>query len=79
MIGKLVGALAGAKAAKHTRGVNEPGGAVLGAAAFALARRFGPMGMIAAAAGGYAWKRYNDKPQARRPDIPTHRVPAARP
>jgi hypothetical protein len=61
MIGKVIGALVGAKAAEHTRGVGGTGGAVLGAAAVALARRFGPMGMIAAAAGGYAMKRYNEK------------------
>ena len=63
MIGKIIGALAGAKAAKHTRGVNGPGGAVMGVAAMALARRFGPAGMIAAAVGGYALKRYNEKRQ----------------
>jgi hypothetical protein len=71
MIGKLIGAVVGAKAAEHARGVNGPGGAVLGAAAVALARRFGPMGMIAAAVGGYALKRYNEKQQAGRPPIET--------
>lgn len=64
MIGKLIGAAAGAKIAEHTRGVNGPGGAVLGAAAVAMARRFGPMGMLAAVAGSYALKRYNEKRQA---------------
>jgi hypothetical protein len=64
MIGKLIGAIAGAKAAEHSRSVGGPGGAVLGAAAVAMARRFGPMGMIAAAAGGYALNRYNKKREA---------------
>lgn len=61
MLGKIIGAIAGAKAAKSARGVNEPGGAVMGVAAVALARRFGIPGMIAAAAGGYALKKYNEK------------------
>ena len=67
MIGKLIGALAGAKAAKHSRGVDGPGGALMGAAAVAMARRFGPAGMIAAAIGGYALKRHNEKRQAGHP------------
>lgn len=64
MIGKLIGALVGAKAAGHARGVNGPGGALMGVAAMAMARRFGPAGMLAAAVGGYALKRYNEKRQA---------------
>jgi hypothetical protein len=67
MIGKIIGAIAGAKAAKHTRGVNGTGGALMGAATIAMARRFGPAGMIAAAAGGYALKRYNEKRRAKYP------------
>lgn len=62
MLGKIIGGIIGAKAAKNTRGgVDEPGGALMGVAAVALARRFGLPGMIAAAAGGYALKRYNEK------------------
>ncbi|QGN55039.1 hypothetical protein [Novosphingobium sp. Gsoil 351] len=61
MLGKLMGAYAGARAAKETRGVDQPGGAVMGMAAVAIARRFGLPGMIAAAVGGYALKRYNDR------------------
>lgn len=64
MIGKMLGAFLGARAAKGTRGVDEPGGALLGVAAVSLARRFGIPGLIAAAAGGYAVKRYNEKRQA---------------
>ena len=74
MIGKIIGGIAGAKAADHIRGINEPGGALFGIGAAALARRFGPLGLIAALAGGYAFKRYKDK-QARRPS----RRPKARP
>jgi hypothetical protein len=68
MFGKLIGALAGAKVAEHTRGMNQPGGALMGAAAMAMARRFGPAGLIAAAVGGYALKRYNEKKLARPPN-----------
>ena len=61
MFGKIIGGIAGAKAANYVRGVNEPGGALLGIGAAALARRLGPVGLIAALAGGYAFKRYKDK------------------
>jgi len=65
MIGKIIGALAGAEAAKHARGVSGPTGAVLGAIAVPVARRMGPMGLVAALAGGYALKRYTEKRQAK--------------
>lgn len=61
MLGKIIGGLIGARAARNARGVDEPGGALMGVAAVALARRFGLPGMIAAAAGGYALKRYNER------------------
>lgn len=61
MLGKIIGGVLGAKAAKNSANVDEPGGALMGVAAVALARRFGLPGMIAAAAGGYALKRYNAK------------------
>jgi len=61
MIGKLIGAMAGAKLADNVRGVSGPGGALLGVGAAALARRLGPVGLIATLAGGYAFKRYRDK------------------
>ena len=65
MFGKIIGGIAGAKAANYVRGVNEPGGALLGIGAAALARRLGPVGLIAALAGGYAFKRYKDKQDKR--------------
>ena len=61
MLGKIIGGIAGAKAADHVRGMNEGGGALLGIGAAALARRLGPVGLIAALAGGYGFKRYKDK------------------
>ncbi|MGX7951544.1 hypothetical protein ACWPM1_03165 [Tsuneonella sp. HG249] len=64
MLGKIIGGVIGAKAAKHSRGVNEPGGALMGVASVALARRFGLPGILAAAVGGYALKRYNERRRA---------------
>lgn len=61
MIGKIIGAMAGAKVADHVRGVSGPGGALLGVGAAALARRLGPIGLVAALAGGYAFKRYSER------------------
>jgi hypothetical protein len=71
MLGKIIGGLIGAKLSKRNSGVSEPGGAVMGAVAVAAARRFGIPGMIAAAAGGYALKRYQERrrigPRSNRP------------
>ena len=65
MFGKIIGAVAGAKAADHMRGVSGTGGALLGAAAPMVIRRLGPVGLVAALAGGYAFKRYRDKQERR--------------
>jgi hypothetical protein len=61
MIGKIIGGIAGANAASHLRGIGGPGGALLGVGAASLMRRMSPLGLIALAAGGYAFKRYKDK------------------
>ena len=76
MIGKIIGAVAGAKAADHVRGISEPGGALLGVGAAALARRLSLPAMLAIAAGGYAFKRYKDK-QDKRAGKPKVRPSAA--
>ena len=70
MIGKLIGAAVGAKVADHVRGIGGPGGALLGAGAVAVVRRISPMALIAAAAGGYAAKRYYDKREKRANEKP---------
>ena len=61
MIGKIIGAAIGKKAADHMRGVSGTAGALLGAAAPMVLRRLSLPAMLAIAAGGYAYKRYNDK------------------
>jgi len=61
MIGKIIGAALGAKAAEHTRGVGGAGGALLGVSAAAMLRRMSLPAMLAVAAGGYAFKRYKDR------------------
>lgn len=67
MLGKILGGIVGAKAAKRRRGVSEPSGALMGVASVALARRFGFPGILAAAAGGYAIKTYSDRRSAAKP------------
>lgn len=61
MLGKLIGAFVGQKAAKHVGGVSGTGGALLGVAATTVLRRLGPLGLAAVAAGGYALKRRREK------------------
>ena len=65
MIGKIIGAVAGKKAADHLRGVSGPTGSILGATAPMLLRRHSLPAMLAIAAGGYAFKRYKDKQDKR--------------
>ena len=76
MIGKLIGAIGGAKAADHVRGLSGTGGALLGAAAPMVLRRLSPLSLVALAAGGYAFKRYKDK-QDRRASRPPKVRPSA--
>ncbi len=73
MLGKIIGGVLGAKAAKRRGGVDQSGGALMGVASVALARRFGLPGMIAAAVGGYAIKRHNEKKKAKYTRYPTGR------
>ena len=69
MIGKLLAALIGAEVEKRRQ---ESGlkGAVLGAAAFGLMKRLGPVGL--ALGGAYAAKKMYD----RRRNAPSQAVPA---
>jgi hypothetical protein len=67
MLGKLIGAIAGAQAAEHTRKMGGGSGAVLGVVAVPivtrLVRRMGPLGWIAAGVSAYVLKRYNEQPK----------------
>ena len=58
MFGKILGGIVGAKAAENVSGIGGTGGALLGVGTAALVKRLGPVGLIAALAGGYALKRY---------------------
>jgi hypothetical protein len=60
MIGKVLGAVAGKRLAQHISGVSGPGGALLGVGAASLMRRMGPVGLVAAAVGGWALKKHFD-------------------
>jgi len=83
MIGRIVSALAGRSIARHV-GTTAGGlrGAAIGAALPTVMRRMGPVGMIAAAAGGYAVKRMLDKRRARQATMgvtPPYSKPRVRP
>jgi hypothetical protein len=56
MIGKLIGAAIGERAAREMSGGNQVVGAVVGAVALPLLRRLGPTRLLALASGGYAMK-----------------------
>lgn len=79
MIGRLVTALAGRSLARNVGGpAGGLPGAALGAALPTLARRMGPMGMIAAAAGGYAVKKMLDKKRMQNGAGVSYRSPTGR-
>ena len=77
MFGKILGGIVGAKAADHVSGVGGTGGALLGIGTAALVKRLGPVGLVAALAGGYAFKRYQDKQAKRAKARPKVRPSAA--
>ena len=61
MIGKIIGAGLGAKAAQNTKNIGGPMGAAIGAAAPFILRRMSIPAMLAIAAGGYAYKKFSEK------------------
>jgi hypothetical protein len=76
MIGKILSAVAGARAAKNTQ-VGGAGGALLGIAGASLFRRLSLPGLIALTAGGYALKKWNDQRESE--PAPTPKKAAKRP
>lgn len=65
MIGNLIRMVAGRAVARQVGGVSAgPLGMAAGAALPFVLKRFGPLGMIGAAVGGYAVKKYLDKRSA---------------
>ena len=65
MIGKMIGAFLGSKAAQHSKTLGGPTGAVLGVLAPAILRRVSLPAMIVMGAGGYFIKKVMDKDAAR--------------
>lgn len=65
MIGKLIGAAAGRRIANNVSGIGGTSGALLGVGAATLMRRMGPVGLVAAAVGGWALKKHFEKQDER--------------
>ncbi len=66
VLGKIIGAAAGRTAARQLGGVSAgPLGALAGVALPFMLRRFGPLGMIGVALGGYAIKKIAEAEGAR--------------
>jgi hypothetical protein len=66
MLGKILGAVVGAKVAEQTESVGGLGGALLGAASLTLVRRLSFPALIVLAGGGYAVKKLSDRARANR-------------
>ena len=66
MLGKIIGALIGRRAARQVSGVSDAQGALLGLGMATVLRRLGPAGIVAAAAGAYALKRHREKSKSRK-------------
>jgi hypothetical protein len=64
MIGKVIGAMVGERLARRVGGLSETNGALLGAGAAMVLRRMGPVGLAAAAIGGYALKKHFERREA---------------
>jgi hypothetical protein len=69
MIGKIIGAFAGAKAAESTSAIGGTTGAILGVGAATIARRMSLPVLAAVTVGGYLWKRHQDKKTAAAPAV----------
>jgi len=70
MLGKLLGAAAGAEASKFTTAFGGPAGAAIGVLAVPLVRRLSIPGLIVVTVGGYFAKKWLDRREAQA-DAPT--------
>lgn len=61
MIGKIIGAAAGAQAAKHSKNLGGVGGAAIGALAVPFISRLRIPVLLALGAGAYGFKKLTDK------------------
>lgn len=61
MIGKIIGAAAGAQASKYARNIDGTTGAVIGAVAVPIVRRMKILPLLAIGAAGYGIKRLADR------------------
>lgn len=68
MIGKIIGGLVGAQAAKHSRRIGGTGGAIVGALAVPVISRMRLRTLMLLGAGGYLAKKLIDKKSAGQPD-----------
>lgn len=73
MFGKLIGAVAGAQAAKHTAKVGGTGGALLGALAVPMIARLSIPALAVVGVGGYFAKKAYDKREARKQGKPSNK------
>jgi hypothetical protein len=80
MLGKILGAFAGKKAAEQTSGLGGASGALLGMAGATMLKRMSLPGLIAVTVGGYAlkkWKNGRDAETAKRKSFETPPAGAA--
>ncbi|RJY09776.1 hypothetical protein [Aurantiacibacter aquimixticola] len=70
MIGKLIGAAAGAAISKETRKLGGAGGAILGALAVPIITRMRLPTLLALGFGGYAVKKLSEKDKSGRIENP---------
>lgn len=74
MLGKIIGAAAGAVAGNATSKMSGTTGAIVGTLAVAAARRMGVFGLIAAVGGSYLVKKMADKGDLNRQPAPRANV-----
>jgi hypothetical protein len=80
MLGKILGAIVGKKAAARTGAIGGTGGALLGAAGATMLKRASLPTLVAVTVGGFAlkkWKARRDKAEAKRKSFETPPAGAA--